>query len=289
MRIPCEFSLGLSQLYPTAIQSFVRSFVGQWSVYQGGSRSPLQRGWLQCIQNTGLDYWWLTVFWNGVNTTFQNISQAVDRLALAISDSIRLAGPDNATVHGPVVESTICTQFDWEWLIFSATLTFITAIALGMLLLGNVGQRIKSPIWKSSILPIMYAGQAEPEEKDAPSSIKEMEGSADRTIMFLEGDGSRRHLNFSDRRVVHRRPKSGIRVFRPTCEGDTGMYLEVSLTIMLEALYMKWQLCLTTIPFNIGSRNAVGIICQNREAKGSGSCTPSQKKSNRMKFLQNLY
>lgn len=106
--------------------------------------------------------WWLSQLYNSGNATFDNISATMNSVATAITDGYRLASINTRgitvknTVNGTVWETTICTQFDWPWLLFPATLVILTVISLVLMMASTASGADRPPVWKSSILPLLY-------------------------------------------------------------------------------------------------------------------------------------
>lgn len=61
-------------------------------------------------------------------------------------------------INGVAWETTVCTYVEWPWIALPAMLTTATAV----LLAGVVGKswryRASRPVWKSSILPLLFHG-----------------------------------------------------------------------------------------------------------------------------------
>lgn len=120
---------------------------------------------------------WLQSMFNNANATFQSIDIAMNSMATAISDSFRLQGAygsiwddylDNVTdvggnlsrpaiLNGTISQIKVCIQVNWRWLSLPACLVGLTAVLLLNAIITSRLDRQKLPIWKSSILPLLYS------------------------------------------------------------------------------------------------------------------------------------
>jgi hypothetical protein len=137
------------------------------------------------------DFWWLQNLYNSGNATFASINEVMENVALAITDSVRMQPyPGVHRVPGTIWESTVCTEFNWPWMCFPAALIILTAIALGSTM-STSARKDGPPIWKSSILPLVY-GQVDGIDSTAcRDSVNEMERSAKQDILKLEKNDER--------------------------------------------------------------------------------------------------
>lgn len=60
--------------------------------------------------------------------------------------------------HGVVYANKVCVRFDWQWLMFPAVLIVIAALLLMAVILREGARDQQRPIWKSSILPLLFYG-----------------------------------------------------------------------------------------------------------------------------------
>jgi len=71
------------------------------------------------------------------------------------------AGSDGVSpvfVLGQSSQTRVCTQVAWAWLIFPAVLLLLTMVLLGVIGIKTLVGRDKSPVWKNSILPLLFSG-----------------------------------------------------------------------------------------------------------------------------------
>lgn len=107
--------------------------------------------------------WWLAPVYNSLNATFETISEAMNQFAEAITNKIRTTGSTNYDITqkdealGLVTRTTICTAFDWQWLLLPISLVATTAALLILTVLQN-NREHRQPVWKSSVLPLIFYG-----------------------------------------------------------------------------------------------------------------------------------
>ncbi|KAI9776888.1 MAG: hypothetical protein M1839_009336 [Geoglossum umbratile] len=132
--------------------------------------------------------WWLTPLYNSGNASMETISKAMDDLTTSITNRIRITGFDSTglnqgLVNGTVYETAVCTRFDWYWLLFPVSLLALATILLILAILGGRYQ----PIWKSSILPLLFCGfgRQDQEHLGKPVELDDMYVIADNTTVDL--------------------------------------------------------------------------------------------------------
>ena len=148
-----------------------------------GESDEESKRWVRCFKSKDdeMDSWWHTGLYNDGNATFETFSSTMDAVALAITDHFRLnpiARSGNNTVYGTVWQSTVCTSFSWPWLLFPAALVLLTLLALLLIIWATTNDEERAPVWKSSILPLLYCGDL--------GSLREMERNADAEDAVLE-------------------------------------------------------------------------------------------------------
>lgn len=132
-----------------------------------------------CVPN--IDYtsmkcpstWWLEPLLNGGNASFESISAVISRMADAITNQLRMNGTDfygnPSNVTGTAFQTVVCTQFQWGWLLFPAAVVLASAVLLvatawrsssrwGRVRANRGGSQVEVPVWKSSLLPLMFYG-----------------------------------------------------------------------------------------------------------------------------------
>ncbi|KAI2472449.1 hypothetical protein F4781DRAFT_445381 [Annulohypoxylon bovei var. microspora] len=107
--------------------------------------------------------WWLASLYNSKQASFNTLSTAFDQFATAVTNKMRTSGSSNydPTVHelvtGLVNEMTVCTEFQWQWLLMPTILVAATGAVLVAIIVQNLRDR-RQPVWKSSLLPLLYYG-----------------------------------------------------------------------------------------------------------------------------------
>lgn len=137
--------------------------------------------------------WWLSSLFNHGNASVQSVGHSMDSLATAVTNRIRDLGKDASgnhlgSIRGTVYETTVCTRLDWYWLSFPAILLMVTAILLVMVVAEDLLSDVSQPIWKSSILPLLYLRPWTHEGMSGIENIREMNSHAKREVKFLRRD-----------------------------------------------------------------------------------------------------
>jgi hypothetical protein len=136
--------------------------------------------------------WWLQNLYNSGLASFESISNTMDNVAMAITDSARAQPfPGVSYVPGTIWHTTICTEFNWPWLIFPAALIILAALSLASTTLWIAWDQDKAPVWKSSILPLILQDELGRRTSTESSSIKVLEQDADEKDLVLERDNGR--------------------------------------------------------------------------------------------------
>lgn len=150
--------------------------LGRFFPNQSGENAP---SWFPCQPNidyTSMDcqsVWWLEPFLNGGNASFESISAVMSRMADAITNQLRMNGVDfygsPSNVTGTAFQTVVCIQFQWGWLFFPAIVVLASAVLLittawrsssrwGRVRTNRGGSQVEVPVWKSSLLPLMFYG-----------------------------------------------------------------------------------------------------------------------------------
>ncbi|VUC24915.1 unnamed protein product [Clonostachys rosea] len=91
-------------------------------------------------------------------------------------------------VYGNVQEYGVCTEFHGEWLIFPLLLLVATALFLLHTVIRSVLRRHTEPLWKSSLLPALYASP-ESQLQAGYHSLQQLEEKADQDSVQLVKTG----------------------------------------------------------------------------------------------------
>ncbi|KAH9997171.1 hypothetical protein F4779DRAFT_606579 [Xylariaceae sp. FL0662B] len=154
--------------------------------------------------------WWLDWLYQNGNTSLAGLENSYGNLATAISNRMRTIGKafnrvDQGVVSGTAHYSTVCTRFDWYWLILPATLIIMSICLLTAMVMESCHDREKSPVWKSSLLPLLFYGvKPDGEEENQPDSavsatehtsramdLKEMRDRANHIMVTFKNDEKR--------------------------------------------------------------------------------------------------
>lgn len=193
-------------------------FNANCSMYQYYDTNLFDQQWALCSTETASSgqanaIWFQSMFSLG-NSTFQIINSSISSMATAISDSIRLQGaygsiynvytgdgagagfPDaygNASMptilYGSVFQTDVCVQVNWGWLALPAALLVLTAILLLDTIIRGLFDKQQYPIWKSSILPLLYAtSETDITATDSNLTIIE-EDATKRRIQLINDEG----------------------------------------------------------------------------------------------------
>ncbi|CAH0054861.1 unnamed protein product [Clonostachys solani] len=116
--------------------------------------------------------WNLYGLFNDGLASFSTTSETMSRIASAISDRMREIAakrdfraaytsgpepdPEGGYIKGHVHYTTICTRFQWRWLLGPALLLLMTIGFFIHAVTRSVIRRGREPLWKSSILPVLY-------------------------------------------------------------------------------------------------------------------------------------
>lgn len=145
-------------IFFSAVSNFLANTLFTANCYYDASQS----GHLNCG-----DAWWLTPLWRDMNATFASLDASVTDFARVVTNKFRMtgAGPNwllgepmpVEEVYGLVYESSTCTQFDRKWLSLPIILVGICAVLLAWIIHKNYRDP-EQPVWKGSILPLLFFG-----------------------------------------------------------------------------------------------------------------------------------
>lgn len=160
-----------------------------------GTCSPLD----PTVEEALCDPWWLSPLYNSLNATFETISDAMDQFAEVVTNKMRTLGSTNRDMFqkdealGVVTRMTICTAFDWQWLLLPISLVATTALLLILTVLGNLREH-SQPVWKSSVLPLIFYGinvKSLSSDMEGPRPVADLdrldEQASQMTVRFQNG------------------------------------------------------------------------------------------------------
>jgi hypothetical protein len=155
---------------------------------------PDLRSVIECLAPSGsAELWWLSSLYNSGNATFQSIDAGIGAIVTAVTNRMRIVGKDSDGVSSAVIlgdswQTRVCTQLDWPWLLFPAALLLLTALLLVVINIKTLLGRHDIPIWKSSILPLMFSVPFSFRAKSG--ELKYIDEQAERMIVSLEREGN---------------------------------------------------------------------------------------------------
>lgn len=178
---PCAY--GMSGIYVRALQLYLKS-----ALTDVGLANP--RGGVTgngILANPVFDKWWLASFYQQGNATFDSVTANVENVATTLTNYVRVPRPDKlleyrasnrssdapSVVTGIVHRTSICTQFNWRWLLFPAGLILATAVLLFLTTIFRHCDKGYLPNWKASLLPLLFYGFV---SSDSASSVRSQQG-----------------------------------------------------------------------------------------------------------------
>lgn len=192
----CLYKMPGTTTYALLVYMKQSLFQGECFYYTGDSTT------LDCG-----DEWWIEPLQqqDGGNATasLASIVSIVDNFARAATNMFRPVGSSlyyddwynttAAVAMGTVYTTEVCVRFQWRWLILPACLLAISALLLLATVLADGLSRRRRPIWKSSLLPLLYYGFAQPPavELDRAVDVRHLDAKSKRMPVHLNTmDGS---------------------------------------------------------------------------------------------------
>ncbi|GKU12385.1 unnamed protein product, partial [Fusarium langsethiae] len=140
------------------------------------------------------DRWWLTPLYN---SSYEALDTAMDEFTAAITNNLRkqatmtLGGSGSDKVTGTVNETSICTVFDWRWVLLPAGLMAVTMALLIHVVVQNYANTAL-PIWKTSVLPLLFYGPDVLNDQTRQTDLDELQRHAGKIkVEFKDDDGIR--------------------------------------------------------------------------------------------------
>ncbi|KAI1059131.1 hypothetical protein LB507_004135 [Fusarium sp. FIESC RH6] len=111
-----------------------------------------------------------------VRTINDTLNALAERLTTAIRlDGRRIGKDEKSKVKGKLLETKVCVNFVWQWLIFPGALLVSSTILLGAIVIKDTLAK-KASIWKSSILPLLLKGHVGTQNRSLKSLEEISEG-----------------------------------------------------------------------------------------------------------------
>jgi hypothetical protein len=183
--VPQHCNFNMETTYAMALNAFMSSAFNETGLGDSRQMQPfgIEHGVMDNVWY--LDgSWWLSSLYNKGNTTFEIIDKVFDSVSTAFTNHVRNAGIDTGAsllhdpaemIFGEVFHTTVCFKFAWEWLIFPAALICATLVIMAMMVISSMRDPQQLPIWKSSLLPLLYYGFG----KEEHERYDEQEGRVD--------------------------------------------------------------------------------------------------------------
>ncbi|KAF4962269.1 hypothetical protein FSARC_9658 [Fusarium sarcochroum] len=181
--IPNQCLYKLGHLYSEALARFMRL-----TLFNGKcDYSPMAGSSVDCE-----DKWWLLTLYN---STYSDLDLAFNQFTTAITNNFRTQGSKGPyvkeidSVVGLVTEVTVCTDFDWRWILLPAILMLIT---LAMLVFAVVQSYTNPamPVWKTSILPLLFYGpNVSDDQARSETDLDELQKQAGKMIVKFQDEG----------------------------------------------------------------------------------------------------
>ncbi|ORY63262.1 uncharacterized protein BCR38DRAFT_436349 [Pseudomassariella vexata] len=196
--------------------------------------------------------WWLDALFKKGFATFDTVDSLMRNVSVVATNRLRTVGIDGnwrapEYALGTVWNQTVCTNVDWRWIVLPVSLEFLTFCVLVVVVGLSWQERETRPVWKSSVLPLLFHGlktdeqrttfadtTSRGEESDAPTQLRPMQDRAQTmAVRLITEPGSsgflvegallgkeKRRLNTLNRGKIHR------------CrDADLDSLLEVSLPL----------------------------------------------------------
>jgi hypothetical protein len=181
LTLPSECINQIDSSYVNSVANFsLNILTGNCSVsdtglmeYQGGT--GIGQGW-----------WLLSGLYNFSNASLETVQSTFDSITQSITNRLRVDSNDTVVtklVHGTAIQTDTCIAFSWKWLLFPALHLILTTIFLAITMLQPIYEKVEKPLWKSSILPLLYAS---PGTQLMASEEHGMEAKSKVTIARLE-------------------------------------------------------------------------------------------------------
>ncbi|KAK1699693.1 hypothetical protein BDP55DRAFT_203541 [Colletotrichum godetiae] len=191
---------------------------GQCKLYDLTERGPTSSDAVNGIGNSSQLHcetgWWLDALYNGGMATFVSLEAAHGNMSIAISNRMRIYGltssetdTSNSYQEGTCSKTSICVRLEEWWLLYPAALLVLTSALLVSVYVQSCRDSGRQPIWKSSMLPLIFYNISEEHCSDERNDgrrigssvpllqLPELESRADKTIVsFCSGNEGARFI-----------------------------------------------------------------------------------------------
>ncbi|KAF7550659.1 hypothetical protein G7046_g7949 [Stylonectria norvegica] len=159
--VPTDCYYQMHGPYLTAVRNFLEKSLLSGSCLSGPSNE------MQLLCD---NLWWLSRLFSDNKASYKTLESAFNDFVTASTNFFRTDGwgPANvpfwyskggikSIVMGEAQETTVCMQLNAPWLILPSLLCLVAIVLLGTTLVYNHMDR-RQPVWKSSILPLLFYG-----------------------------------------------------------------------------------------------------------------------------------
>ncbi|OAA61975.1 hypothetical protein SPI_04834 [Niveomyces insectorum RCEF 264] len=120
----------------------------------------------------------MPAFWANGTATVESVAALMDRFATGMTTNFRRVGSrldgGDAAVRGMALTTTVCTRVEWGWLALPTVVLFLSlGLQCWAIWMSYADRRL--PVWKSSLLPLLYHGFVEPVDKTPGRALDEDE------------------------------------------------------------------------------------------------------------------
>jgi hypothetical protein len=121
----------------------------------------------------------ITKYFDAVANAMTNRFRFQYGSATARNTSVGAHDPPLDLVYGKVWESKVCVEMRVKWLLLPICLTFITSVLSIWTIVTNWRNRHTIPVWKESILPLLFYGQNIRSKNDKTLAVQQFGKHAD--------------------------------------------------------------------------------------------------------------
>jgi hypothetical protein len=163
MTFPTDCGYGVEGSYASSLIDYMgETLLGNCTTLDGIDFPGREKDY----DNLVCEPWYIRGLVNKGNASFQSIDHNMQSIATAITSEMRKQGtdyskrndPEPIYTKGTVMQTTVCTEFDWKWLGFPLTLALLTSFMLCISCGKMFFDAQKMPGWKSSVLPLLLTG-----------------------------------------------------------------------------------------------------------------------------------
>lgn len=134
--------------------------------------------------------YWLSSFYKDNGITTSDIFEQFQAFADRFSNKIRMGLLDNPDyIFGQTIQTTVCVNISYKWLLFPTVLVFITSGLLAWTMFCNWRRGGCKIVWKTSILPFLFYSErfvVQNGEDMSAESTQSSRGATKEALMDLD-------------------------------------------------------------------------------------------------------